>query len=549
MTSRREFIKCASGVAALSAISGRAAAQIIPSFSTGRHGFRAGASPFSNPNVSGPQNLKYIGYFTLPSAFAYGGGCLAMGPATGTLYASGNSLATGNGLGCVNIPADANLNGTVATFYSGVNGGAFQGQIQDYINTNTTQNPGSTRPLPTSAMLVGSTLFMSYVWQYPGTRNQTLNYVKIDSNLAQSSLVIDFQLGTTVDAANYAVWGNIAPEWQSTFQADSIATNGMPSINGAISFGEQAWFFNSSNLGSTSAVSASEGAFFPYNGGAGPGVGGMATTMWSTPGLAFSSIQAPNQYYSQTDHVMACFMPAGFRDLVYIIKHGAGIPAYGQPTATYSLNGTQESAGPPPVAYFYNSVGTGGKGDVNYPSTLSIVCYDVQDLINVKNGTVASNSITPRLAAEIPPPPFMTQGIVNAAYTSLDGGGCYDPATGRIYLNVAQDGSGNPLIAVYQFQSADSTELECTDGYILPAATMGSAYSHQLTITGGTGPYTVTVSTQLNMASNSGGTWLTVSSSGLITGTPTAQEWDLLMITITDSASHTIKRSMMLEAA
>ena len=67
----------------------------------------------------------------------------------------------------------------------------------------------------------------------------------------------------------------------------------------------------------------------------------------------------------------------------------------------------------------------------------------------------------------------------------------------------------------------------------LPAATVGTAYSQTITATGGTAPYTFAVTTGSLPAG------LTLSSAGVLSGTPTAGGSFPITVTVTDSASKT----------
>lgn len=66
----------------------------------------------------------------------------------------------------------------------------------------------------------------------------------------------------------------------------------------------------------------------------------------------------------------------------------------------------------------------------------------------------------------------------------------------------------------------------------LPGATVGVAYSFQLSVSSGAPPYTWSIAS----ASPNSGSWLSVSGSGLLTGTPGTAELELLTIRVIDSA-------------
>ena len=67
----------------------------------------------------------------------------------------------------------------------------------------------------------------------------------------------------------------------------------------------------------------------------------------------------------------------------------------------------------------------------------------------------------------------------------------------------------------------------------LPDAGVGAAYSQALAATGGTGPYTWALATGALPAG------LSISSAGVVSGTPSARGTFALSVSVTDSASHT----------
>jgi Cellulase (glycosyl hydrolase family 5) len=96
-------------------------------------------------------------------------------------------------------------------------------------------------------------------------------------------------------------------------------------------------------------------------------------------------------------------------------------------------------------------------------------------------------------------------------------------STGRIPV----EGEG---WVVYEYISG-ATAPTITTGTTLPTATQGSAYSTSLAYTGGTGTSTYS----LVSASPDAGSWISVSSAGVISGTPGTAETESIVIQITDS--------------
>ncbi len=79
----------------------------------------------------------------------------------------------------------------------------------------------------------------------------------------------------------------------------------------------------------------------------------------------------------------------------------------------------------------------------------------------------------------------------------------------------------------------------------LPNATINTAYSRQLTVVGGTAPYTFTF-TQLGLNTALFPPGITPTAGGLISGTPTSTGSYSFYVTVTDSASHSFKTNYTL---
>lgn len=106
----------------------------------------------------------------------------------------------------------------------------------------------------------------------------------------------------------------------------------------------------------------------------------------------------------------------------------------------------------------------------------------------------------------------------------------YDPANNRTNVNV-QPTSDCTAIALALSPTA------------LPNGTVGTAYSQTITTSGGTSPYTYTTT------AGALPTGLSLSSSGVISGTPTMPATSNFTITATDNASHTGNRAYSVTVA
>ena len=85
------------------------------------------------------------------------------------------------------------------------------------------------------------------------------------------------------------------------------------------------------------------------------------------------------------------------------------------------------------------------------------------------------------------------------------------------------------LVSLFVAGIAAAACLEILDEFV-PPGTVSTPYSHQMSVYGGTGPYTWSV------WSGSLPAGLSISSSGLISGTPTTAQYTLVYIRVTDTA-------------
>jgi Putative Ig domain len=86
------------------------------------------------------------------------------------------------------------------------------------------------------------------------------------------------------------------------------------------------------------------------------------------------------------------------------------------------------------------------------------------------------------------------------------------------------------IVLLFIAGTAAAACLEILDEFIPPGA-VSTPYSHQMSVYGGTGPYTWSI------WSGSLPTGLSMSSSGLISGTPTTAEYTLVYIQVSDDAN------------
>lgn len=224
-------------------------------------------------------------------------------------------------------------------------------------------------------------------------------------------------------------------------------------------------------------------------------------------------------------------------------------PSWFSPSASAGLIGVATT--PAPTAYTFTLRVTDSTGHTaDLPSSMTIVPLTIKDLWNFKDGFVGtpySHTLTPL-------------GNVGAVTWGVNtcGGGCPLPAgltfnttTGtlsgtpttpgfyNLSISMSADGatvSWNVSVAVFAIDVGTSTPLAGGDVNELPNATPGVPYSATFTASGGTPPYTFSVSGQPNGLSMD-------PSSGVLSGTSNSGGRFWMTVTATDSTATSYSRA------
>jgi len=226
-----------------------------------------------------------------------------------------------------------------------------------------------------------------------------------------------------------------------------------------------------------------------------------------------------------------------------------------------------QSAPPAGINLDGNSGTLSGTPTASGTSTFTVQVQDAKSVTATKVFT-----ITIAAGLTITTAPSLPNGTIGQAYTltlqaaggtspyawqvttgALPGGLTLGPSSGAITGTPTSNGTFNFTVQVTDSTNVMATKpftlivasgLNITNAPTLPSGVVGGSYSQSLNATGGTSPYTWSVSA----GSLPGG--LTLSpSSGAITGTPTTGGTFSFTITVTDSASVTATKSFSLSIA
>jgi len=257
-----------------------------------------------------------------------------------------------------------------------------------------------------ASLVIGPTLYIGAYSYYDGAGTQTKSYFARPSLLSTTGSVV----GPARVGSNYQGWVDrvaapVPADWQAALGAPAFAGGGGGAINSNQSWGPSLSVFNPAQIGSVDPVPATLVLGYPI----------------AHP-LADTSVG--NAFWSQADTIAGVVAIPGTRSVLFVGYHGMGNYCYG----TGAECGDQDN---------------GSKGTHAYPYRSQVWAYDLNDLLAVKAGTVASYSVKPYAVWELDP-----------AFKEIQGA-AYDPDTHQLYVSqVGGDkaNSGQPLIRVYHVQ-------------------------------------------------------------------------------------------------
>jgi hypothetical protein len=134
-----------------------------------------------------------------------------------------------------------------------------------------------------------------------------------------------------------------------------------------------------------------------------------------------------NLKWNAATQITGIVVPDGYRTALVFGRHGIGDYCYGTGTATEALHNTDNGAGFP---FCYDPTGVGTQGNHAYPYRYQVWAYDLNHLLEVKNGTRSAWDVQPYdygALTGIPLTPTADQGW-------MLGQASYDPAGKRIFI-------------------------------------------------------------------------------------------------------------------
>lgn len=353
-------------------------------------------------------NLEYLGGFRLPSDGTHPTMWGMSGPTRGMAFRPpstnapyGSLIVSGAKVGNVtyvsefSVPNPATLSKDSNYVNVGHSplllqevGPATNSGVIDIYNPNKTGSPTSGGYLVVNDTLIG-TLYDTYAYAPDMDRSHFKNSVStINGSTAIGSYIPQDKTGTfTGNPLARFVAGNmctIPTEYQTLLDGDVLTGLFSVSIITNTSFGPSAFSFwsndiiNNSNIDTpfnvTPLMYVADGETHPLYG------------YWTGDGPA-------NDVWASTDNMGGVVFPKGSRSVLYFNRHGTGAQCYGSGTSDPELAGT-EVIGEPGVIYCYDPLAS-SKGQHAYPYIYRIIAFDADDLVKVKNGTLAHNQVIP----------------------------------------------------------------------------------------------------------------------------------------------------------
>lgn len=357
-----------------------------------------GTIPTQLPLIA-PENMRYLGSFRLPaydgtgttegSALAYGGRAFSVTP-EGTLLVSGHQWDTKM---CETTLPPIGGMATIVSPCTDVT----EGRI-DQIGSGQLRMGGS--------LIHNGRLIVSGFVFYDAAGAQRESHFVSGRRLADRGDALGpFKIdGPTGFVSGYM--GTIPSEWQSAFGAPALTGNCCLSIISRTSSGPAVSVFNPDDVGRVTPVPATSVLGYPLS-------------------RAIVNDQVQNDFFTRADLMGGVAFPGGTRSVLFVGRHGAGRPCYGEPAPCGDPTGT-------------------GKGEHAYPYVHQVWAYDALDLLKVKNRQLEPWEVRPYATWQLTD--------MNNEGSATIAGAYYDQATRRLY--VTPNYGATPTVHVYEITNA-----------------------------------------------------------------------------------------------
>jgi|KBSMisStaDraftv2_1062788.scaffolds.fasta_scaffold01321_5 hypothetical protein len=340
--------------------------------------------------------LTYLGKFTLPSGFEYGGRGLAYNPARNSLFVSGftRSPITAE----VSIPAVGGQASMLQPLADPTEGRS--GQVNNDSNDH----------VAGGYLVSNGKLIVSVYAYYDGSSTAVLSHFTRPLSLSTKGQVVGPVRVGSMNAGFYAGYmTDIPAEWQTKLGGKAITGQAHISIISRTSYGPAAFAFDPENMSATGAKP------LVYYDITHPTLGTWDHTSQGT------KIANPDPYVGIADEITGVVFPRGGSSVLFFGRHSTSV-----------CYGDGSPCGDPTDS---------SKGTHGYPYQPVMLVYDANDFAAVRAGTIQPWQVLPKLKWVLP-----FTDSTDAYHIS---GAAYDPATNRIYVGQYFTHGDNSIIHVF----------------------------------------------------------------------------------------------------
>jgi hypothetical protein len=345
--------------------------------------------------------LTYLGKFTLPAGFEYGGRGVAYNPANNSLFVSGfiRSPITAE----ISIPAI----GGKATILQALTDPT-EGRYGQVLNDSNDKVAGG-------YLVSNGKLIVSVYGFYDGSGAATTSHFTRPLSLSTKGQVVGPVRVGPLGAGMYAGYmADIPAEWQTKLGGKAITGQAHIPIISRTSYGPGAFAFDPDNLSATGAKP------LVYYDISHPTLG-----TWDHPTQG-TKVTNTDPYVGIADEITGVVFPRGTSSVLFFGRHSATI-----------CYGDGAPCGDPTDS---------SKGNHGYPYQPVMLVYDANDLASVRAGTIQPWQVLPKLKWVLP--------FTDSTEEYHISGAAYDPATNRIYVGQSFAHGPNSIIHVFEVPNA-----------------------------------------------------------------------------------------------
>ncbi len=363
-------------------------------------------------------DLVYQGSFRVPagpvgtSTFDYGGTALAFNPVRGSLFMVGHAqhqqvaeIAIPNFRSATSL-TDLAVANVLQPFAD-----VAEGHLRDVeTDTSAPVNVGGLLPY------LGKLYATAFV-NYDGSGLQTKSHFVANPDASVTGEVRGpYQVGTLGAGLVSGYFGLIPAAWQTALGGPVLNGQCCLNIISRTSFGPCAFVIDPSKIGVLDPVPAAPLVYYTQDHQLGTGYGTQSTL------------------FNGSTQMGGVVFPEGTRTVLFFGSQGLGPECYGIGAADKALVGTVSPEGEP---YCYDPLHS-AKGSHAYPYAAYVWAYDANDLVAARKGILKPWQVVPYAVWSMPLPFDWGCRFLGASG---------DPATGRIFVTTAGDGS-RPLVHV-----------------------------------------------------------------------------------------------------